>query len=49
MKNAVLFLVTKNPEEAEGMILLAAWWFFAGCWLVPVQVGYAAGSCFLGN
>lgn len=22
---------------------------FAGCWLIPVQVGRAAGSCFLGN
>lgn len=46
----MLFFVTKSPERVEGVILLAACLLvFAGCWLVPLQVGCAAGSCFLGN
>lgn len=50
MKNTVQFLVTKHGEKVEATILLAGCLVVsAGCWVVPVQVGCAAGSCFLGN
>lgn len=50
MKNTVLFLVIMHGEKVQVKILLAAGTIvFTGCWLVTVQAGCTAGSCFLGD